>query len=380
MTMKHIPQGQNAADNIAMHTATLAHAFSNYGDVIDAATKLAFVGFVEWEDGLDHAIRKVGTKTGASLAQGTNPVGVRVSLQDISTTAGPPMQPDNVVDEYYITATMPSQLTWFMSGNLSADRNAPNGSPLAVVYDFSTFTSGSAFKAEGLSQTLANKQQHNCHATLSSNGGTTWSQTSPNVNVVFESADAVPVYGTLKGALPLSSITTLGAWNNTNDPREYGLKVVCDRKCIVGGAWLYINPAGAYEVALYRDTTEIAKCVIDDNWRYIAGVRQASVTFDGTDAARTFVPGDVYRIMVRPTSASNVTTYAFNVSVAGHMNCLPGGSAYTYSTRSAAGAFTDTSTRRPIMGPVFTATDDGASSGGGVPFIPNLGSSNGGLD
>jgi len=54
------------------------------------------------------------------------------------------------------------------------------------------------------------------------------------------------------------------------------------------------------------------------------------------------------------------------------LDMLSGGQAFHFSSRADAGAWSDTTTRRPIMGLILSAADDGVGGGGGMIVNPGM--------
>jgi len=71
-----------------------------------------------------------------------------------------------------------------------------------------------------------------------------------------------------------------------------------------------------------------------------------------------------YRVAVKPTSANNCQLRDHDLPGAVYMDAIEGGQNWHYTERTDAGAWTQTTTKRPWIGLLVTANDDGVSTGG----------------
>jgi hypothetical protein len=63
----------------------------------------------------------------------------------------------------------------------------------------------------------------------------------------------------------------------------------------------------------------------------------------------------------------------FDVANADHLQAHIGGTEWYLSSRVNGGAWTDTTTRRPMLWPYISAIDDGAGGGGGgTVYVPQM--------
>ena len=69
-----------------------------------------------------------------------------------------------------------------------------------------------------------------------------------------------------------------------------------------------------------------------------------------------------YRLAVKPTTATNVSLYSFSVNAAAIMAAFVGGTQWYQSTRTDAGAWTDSTTNCPFIGLHLSQLDDGAGA------------------
>jgi hypothetical protein len=72
-----------------------------------------------------------------------------------------------------------------------------------------------------------------------------------------------------------------------------------------------------------------------------------------------------YRIVVKPTSATSLSIYDFDVAATGLITNLVTAKWY-YTHRTDAGAWTDTNTKVPFIGLMLNGFDTGGGSGGSI--------------
>jgi hypothetical protein len=131
----------------------------------------------------------------------------------------------------------------------------------------------------------------------------------------------------------------------------------------IGGLWVRILPGAtnSYDLVLYDSdgTTALKTVTIDSD--------QGRVTTSTTRVARfadvTLAANTAYRIAVKP-GGTNVTIYDCTVNSVAILDAFPGGQNFYLTSRTDAGAWTETTTRKPDMGVIITAVDNGASGGG----------------
>jgi len=78
-----------------------------------------------------------------------------------------------------------------------------------------------------------------------------------------------------------------------------------------------------------------------------------------------------YRLVLEPTSATDITSYHFSVNAAAVMDVEEGGQNFHY-TEKKDGGWTDTVTDRPMIGLLIDQFDDGAGGAGGMIVHPGM--------
>jgi hypothetical protein len=298
--------------------------------------------------------------------------GLKCSFQDISASNG---DPDGAIDQYRVVTTGLSSNTWVTPGLITSDgtdtgtkRSVTRGDLLAAVIEFESFTAGDSLNISALDLVATGSGLYELrpycdHFTAS------WSKQWKGAVIALQYSDlsyeflATPWY-------PISALNAQSYANNST-PDERGLYFRFPFPVKLGGCWLRcIAGAGDADVVLYDSdgSTALATVSIDKDQVGFTNGRSIFVRF----------PSDVqlsantnYRLTFKPTSAVAVSLYDFEVVDASYMDAVEGGSSWYYTERTDAGSWTETTTKRPWIGLLVTACDDGAGGGGGTTlFIP----------
>lgn len=327
---------------------------------IDAANeKGAYCGFVDTPAGAVKSIRNVGLRTGSTITKSGGSA-LTVSLQDPSTSAGVPIQPDGTQDQTVAVsnASIPAVSTVYVTGNLSADRSVAHGDPLCVVTEFdgvgwqaSDVITLSSFGYDGNNPTGL--------ATTSLYTGT-WAASNRQPFVFFVFSDGT--YGSLMASLSAVGGTSAVYNSGTAGGDEYALEFVAPSNGYIDAVQVNGNfTSSDFEIVMYSGTTALATKSIDANWIGSVNSRQpAYIAYPVT----TVAAGSTYFVSVKPTTATNLTLIGFAVAAAAQWDAMPSGQTWHRAKRVDAGAWTSEPTERPAIWVRFTPTA-GASVGGG---------------
>jgi hypothetical protein len=132
----------------------------------------------------------------------------------------------------------------------------------------------------------------------------------------------------------------------------------------VKGFWGNFDIDGDADVVLYDSdgTTPLETYPLDTTIRAATHSQVYHVPF--TDEY-TLTKDTNYRLALKP-GASNVSVMVGTVPSAAAADSYPGGQECHYTARTDAGSWTQTTTKRPLMGVILSALDDGAGSGSSV--------------
>lgn len=351
---------------------------------MDASTeKIAFVGCV-WHPTVKTGtinIRKIRFQTGAVTFDAASTV--RMSLQTVSATAGPPYQPDGSQDQTYDFASGAGLTanSWITSGNLSADRAVDlsavsltdaNSRWLAVVWEYTTFTAADSIIIQGVVMNAAPLNSMIGGQTLLNTGA--WAVTNVVPSVALECDDGTFAY--LEGCMPYNTFSS-AAVSSSAAIRAAGLKFKFPMEVTAEGFGLLLQvPNGADTTITIYDsdgTTALVSAVVDNDAvasatnRLYAMIRCQPITF----AANTY-----YRCVIVGTSATSTNILYGTVDAAALMDGMIGGQDMHWTERDSGGTWTDTTTRRPCFAIKLSSVHDGAGGGGGLIRHPGM---NGGL-
>lgn len=171
----------------------------------------------------------------------------------------------------------------------------------------------------------------------------------PSIALEMSDGTYLPIFG----HYPVTGVNAV-TYNSGSASDERGNRFISPFACRAVGAWVWHNGIGAnvaFDVVLYDTAGTVAASGSFDGDRQqsvgTAGGLFIPFTASVTIAAAT---GSPYRVVLKPTSASNVTLLDIDVAVAAILDSLPGGAAWHYTERADAGAWSDTTTKRAMIG------------------------------
>jgi hypothetical protein len=335
--------------------------------LIDATgEKAAFQGPVQWNDNsTSKDITKVGIRFGTVTKAGGS--ALTLSLQNVSTAAGTPMQPDETQDQTVAIANANAAFAsnaYLHSAALSANRTVSRDELLAVVLEY-----------DGAGRLGSDSVVLSGHASVDTGGyaramavlktGGTWAQQSVLSNVILEFTDGS--FGTLGGGMPFSAVNN-HAYKSDSSPDEYALKFQLPFAGKIGGVdlWNYMAAVTSdFSVVLYDSdgTTALATTTVS-GYHGFASFREMFVPFS-TEIA--FAANTNYWISVKPTQATSLVYIAYtDVSAVGHMDAYIGGQNWLMNSRTDAGAWSNVTTRKPWIAPRVSSIDTGGGSVGNL--------------
>lgn len=336
--------------------------------VIDASgEKVAMVGCV-WHPTVKTGtinIRKVHFRCGAVSINAASTV--RVSLQTVSDTAGPPYQPDGTQDQTAdIAGSAMVANGWNITGNLSADRAVDlsadtltdsNSRWVSVVIEFQSFTAADSVVVSAVDAPTSG---------LGLGGGMllntgTYALLATRISIVALECDDGS-FAFLRSSAPWSAFNSVSVTSN-GAIRRAGVKFqVPTRRTLDSAAIMVRVPSGSNgRLALYtgNNATEQVSIDIDRNAVSAFGAdRLLEVMFPPV----TLEPATDYRFAFIGTSATAATVYYGDVNAAGLMDGLIFGQQAQW-TQYDGSSWTDTATRRPHFGLGFSAFQ---AQGGGL--------------
>jgi hypothetical protein len=316
------------------------------GVLLDASgEKLAMVFRAPKTGTLDRFEFLLGTVTQAPAS------GLKCSFQNVDLATG---LPDETVDE---NATVTSGLTtgaWVNPGSFSAGRAVTRGDLVAAVVEFAAWAAGDALALDRLYLSITVAPIHTSYGPKKLGG--TWDKADqPLPPWALRYTDGS--YALLPGGFPVSAIVN-GAFNSGSSPDELGMRFTVPFPCRLQGVLLRMIPAASstFDVVLYQDSTVVETVTTDGDVTYTAAARPILVLFDSLLVANT-----LYRVVLKPTATSQ-DLFRFTVANAAIMDAFGGGQAWHQTERTDAGAWTDTTTKRPWMSLWLSQVDAGGET------------------
>lgn len=164
---------------------------------------------------------------------------------------------------------------------------------------------------------------------------------------------------------PFSAINSVSFASNST-PDERAMKFTLTFPSRLSSVELVTSVSAAFDLVLYEGTTALVTKSFDPDQVGTGSTCRWTVPFlSGTLAA-----GTAYYLAMKPTTTSTVNLNDFDVLTANIMDALDGGQAFHFASRTDAGAWSATTTKRPLMGLKFDQFSDGAGGGGGLAANP----------
>ncbi len=335
--------------------------------VMDAVGEMvAYIGYVWFPEGpgtsktLSSAGGKIEFLTGTTghvwASAGTT---LRVGIQDVSTTTGPPAQPDEVwtgepqVDLVQGVDAL-AATTWKVATLTSGSRTLTHGDLIAVVFDMTVRNGVDAATVNGWSTSGI------LHRPITSMKlGAGWVATAvviPNVVIVCDDGTLC----SLENTYPVTAATARSI-NTGTTPDEIGNIIVAPFDCKVSSLWTNINNAtGEFELSLYSDPlgTPISERSVTIDLNQMQSVSGRPIHLNIPEF--TMSAGVAYAVTLRPTTATTCGTYDVTYNHANHAKFHPGGlSTYKCTRVNDTGAFGTDTLSKVFVGVTVSHIDDG---------------------
>jgi hypothetical protein len=293
-------------------------------------------------------VRKLGVRIGTV----SGAVTLDVRLETVDTTTGNPTG-TLVGTTTNGTLTNPTSAS-FNLVTMTADAAVTASQPVAIVINPTAIVTScqvNSFTTEG-----GNPKDF---PYVSSYNGTTWTKATkaPVISIEYDDGS----YGEVAGVWPASALSTTTITSATT-PDCAGIRFQVPFGCTANGAWVYLNCSAAdanFNINLYDSDGVSPLATID--WIGTVGVYAgATIFFIKFLSDATLLPATTYRLAVEGASTGNVIVQYFDVSTAPQMDTVPGGQAVYATTAkdpSGTGSWTDTTTRRYLLGLMINSFD-----------------------
>lgn len=361
--------------------AALGAGVTGTAGTLDAATeKVAFMGILSCAGATGKVLSAAGggniqLRTGAVTWAGATTL--RVGLQDVSTAAGPAVQPDGTFDvsrDWVRGVDALSANTWttFSMTGGSGSKTVSDGDLIAVVVDMIARGGTDSVIITGWSTSVA-QAIPGVNTNIAGAWGTSPLAFNPNCVITFDDG----TFGTLLDTIPVTTVANQ-SFNSGSAPNEYCMIFQVPMPCRInairllnfsasgtadGTLSLYSSPLGTPSV--------MASTTYRGRWANTTSNRWTTFYL----GAQTLAANTDYAIGLRATTAGNLTLPLFTLANSNHKSCFPGGTNVRAATRSGgAGALTVVGTSYFLMDARFSAFDDGTGGGsGGMLVHPGMG-------
>lgn len=240
---------------------------------------------------------------------------------------------------------------------LTADAAVTRGDIMAVVIVNNAGTPGNF--------NIGNTSMENAdfpYTDLFAGGAWTKSANAPVLALEYDDGS----YAIVKGVYPFSALNTT-SYNSGSTPDERGLKFRFPVPVKASGFWVYCDLDGDATIKVYDSdgSTELASVALDKDIRRATTYGKLTGVFPSD---LTFLANTYYRMTLLP-GGTTIALGDFDVATAAQMGSMSWGTNFHHTQRTDAGAWTDTTTKRPFMGLIVSHADDGAGGTTNVTIV-----------
>lgn len=288
--------------------------------------------------------------------------GLRFSFQSLVTTTG---VPDTTPSQFRVlTGTLTSN-TWIAPPGILTDDGTDMGTPrtvvagewFACVIDFASFVTGDAIS---LVMGIANGQNVTTPMYIAdSSTGTYGAKEACQMTLAVKYNDGS------YAVFPFGAVMPTLTWTNTafnvdsSGADEWGTRFKLPAKLTSDGWWTRINVSGDFTINLYNAAGSVVRSTVVDK-DYIHNTQGWICHGFWNEGPIELEADTVYRLVITPTTTSNVTVSRAAVNASGLMAAIPGGVEWYTTNRINGGSWTDITTERTIMGLSISQVPSGA--------------------
>lgn len=300
----------------------------------------------------DMVISHVGFK--AQAATGSPTADVRIE----TVTAGTGFASGTLwaTNTNIVTATIN---TTFALHALTASATITKGQQFAVVIKFQTGTTLTTGTLANLGQILGNPYR------TTNISGSDAKAANAGVNIVLGSSTTE--FYAIDNMFPAASVATNAFNSTTAAGAKRGVRFQLPFKALAVGAKVYQGTAvGDFSLKLESDAgaeLSSSSTAFEGDISSAAATAVNKLFFDNTV---TLNSATWYRLMIEPSSATNINMYSATTPGANYLKGWPGGTSWFYTTYTTAGGYVDTATEQvPLIDLLIRQLDDGGAGGGG---------------
>lgn len=181
-------------------------------------------------------------------------------------------------------------------------------------------------------------------------------------------------YAAIPNALPISAMADTD-FNSADTPDEIGNIITMPFEARVCGAWVNSQVAAAdYTIKLYdtNGSTVMESLAVDKDIGPSSTSAHHALMFHTFSNSEVLTKDSAYRITVVP-GASDFGMPVMTVDSAALFDTMSGGQNCHYTSQTDSGGFSQTTTKRALIGLLLDQLDDGAGGGGGTGKIAGRG-------
>lgn len=326
--------------------------------------KAAVCGYVATASGATKTLQNLHVMIG-SLTK-TGGTDLRIGIQLPSTTTGPPIQPDGswaAAGAAYATVSDASMTanTWLRSGTVGGTLSVTNGSKLCLVAEPENYGGSDSISIRGANVRVTYTSMATAY------GGASWATVGTTFAMLHLLEFTDGTFGSIGIGAPLNAVGTSATLNTGTTPDEIALKVQPSVSMSVFGICsdnIYSTATGDFDWVLYDGTTPMVTVSNDVNQTFLTSSTSTMCSYFPTP--QTLSSGGTYYAAIKPTTANNVQIRYNGVADAAYWAAYGGGAGTGYSTRTDAGSWSDTTTRRPTIWLLVGGVVDGSGVTGGA--------------
>lgn len=258
---------------------------------------------------------------------------IKNSLQNIDAATG---FPDAGIDQSGTYSVADSDDNTWKSVTLDTDRAVTIGDIVEEVREFDTTVGNLNFSSTQSGTNTDAAFANVYHYT------TAWANANRQPLMVVEYDDGVcyPIAGVMPG------IATGYAWNSSGSPRYRGMKFIPAFTFVASHVYMRITLATAdSDLIIYDGSDNVLTTVTLDKDIYGSTAATQAIPI----GSMQFTAGQTYRLVLNPSSVNNVTLWGIDCPTAAALGMMGMGTQGVW-TQGSTGSWTETDTRRPVMG------------------------------
>lgn len=330
-----------------------------------SAHKVAMVFAIPRDGTLDSFEFRLGTVTSAPAN------GIRVSFQDLDATGSP----DGAQDQYRDVAVGSiTSNAWVSPGLITSDgtnggvkRTVTTGQMVAAVIEFVSFVAGNSIAIATLAQNGSIFDGMGWKLAYTNQFTASWARAARPLLCVLKYSDGYEAVSMF--TYPIITFATASVTNVTS-PDEIGLRYMLPFDHEIMGIWTRLHLAGTaggtnITLSLYNSSSSLLDSSV---------IRAIDYSNNGANTPQNvYIPLDryspiggnaVHRVAFKVNTSQGVTIENFTVSSNSHLESVDGGIEAYWTERTSAGAWTDTTTKRPWIGLKLSRIEAGISGVG----------------